>query len=232
MQKYHNLTFIFELISPIDPHIVKYDSVRELVLIGIKSTKSEYTFSYKRVGEIAKEFKIPHAAIYKYTLDDILKMRGEKKAYEAEGFVGNFDGYRVKIKYDDYLKLHRVAANLTPNKIVKAVADEELKDILLTCNGQEDFVCEIADKVSRYVNQLDKEVKEEYDWTLRELGKDCERKVFMVYIEKMIPAPLRKYLIMLYDGVYDKSCFLKTKSGRYTKFDEIEEYLNKFMQAS
>ena len=232
MQKYHNLTFIFELISPIDPHVVRYDSVRELVLIGIKSTKSEYTFSYKKVEEIAKEFKIPHMAIYKYTLDDVLKMRGDKKAYEAEGFVANFDGYRVKIKYDDYMRLHNTITNLTPNKIVRAIADEELKDVLLACKGQEDFVCEVADKVSRYVNQLDREVKEEYDWTLRELGKDCERKTFMVYIGKTIPAPLRKYLIMLYDGVYDKSCFLKTKSGRYTKFDEIENYLNKFPRAS
>ena len=232
MQKYHNLTFIFELISPIDPHVVRYDSVRELVLIGIKSTNSEYTFPYKRVREIAKEFRIPHAAIYKYTLDDILKMRDDKKAFEAEGFVANFDGYRVKIKYDDYMKLHNAITNLTPNKIIKAIADEELKDILLACRGREDFVCEVADKVSRYVDQLDREVKEEYDWTLKELGKDCERKAFMIYIGKMIPAPLRKYLIMLYDGVYDKSYLLKMKSGRYTKFDEIEEYLNKLTRAS
>ena len=232
MQKYHNLTFIFELISPMDPHIVKYNGIRKLVLIGIKSTNSEYTFTYKRVSEIGRELQIPFVKSYNYALDYVLSLRGEKKAYEAEGFVGNFDGYRVKIKYDDYLKLHRVAASLTPNKIVKAIADEELKDILLACNGQEDFVCEIADKVSRYVNQLDREVKEEYDWTLRELGRDCERKAFMVYIEKTISAPLRKYLIMLYDGVYDKSCFLKTKSGRYTKFDEIENYLKKFARAS
>ena len=67
---------------------------------------------------------------------------------------------------------------------------------------------------------------------MRELGRDCERKAFMIYIGKMIPAPLRKYLIMLHDGVYDKSYLLKMKSGRYTKFEEIEEYLNKLTRAS
>lgn len=36
----------------------------------------------------------------------------KKKSNEAEGFVLNIDGYKVKVKYDDYVRMHRLLSVL------------------------------------------------------------------------------------------------------------------------
>ena len=88
--------------------------------------------------------------VFDLKLGSVFEMRKTKKATEGEGFVANIDGYRVKIKYEDYFRAHSAFSALTPNKIVRAVIDGEVEELKLWCSGEEEFIDEVAEKVGRF----------------------------------------------------------------------------------
>lgn len=222
LKTYPNITFIFELVSPNDRHIVYYKGGAKLILIGMKSTHSEHTFAYKRLLEVADEWNIPATEVYGITLKDVLRSRDEKKAEEAEGFVVNIDGYRAKIKYNDYLKACRSQEGLGPNGIVKAVADGNIEELELAYNFKEGYVREIVQNVGRYVKAYGEEIEKAYQSVLDETGGNKEK--FMRVLQDKVRQDLRKHLIMKYYGKFDEGCLLKNNNGRYVKYNEILEY--------
>lgn len=229
LKENHNLTFIFELISPKDSHIVNYGGANDLILIGVKSTKSDYTFSYGRVAEIAEKYGVSHTYVHSTTFKEVLENRGEKKADEAEGFVANIDGYRVKIKYEDYLRVQGIANRLTPNSVIRAIADNCVEELKLNCTSKIDYIDYIMGKVEDYIYLKDKEIKKAYMRTMklsaRAEGGSEDRGNFMKAMAVAAPREICSYVIMLYNNDYSEERLIKSKSGRYIKYKDIMEYL-------
>lgn len=219
------LTFVFELISPNDRHVVVYgEEDYGLHLVGLRDVRDGRELPYAEVRATAARFGVPTCEVFDKTLEEALASLDDKAAAEAEGFVLNADGWKVKLKYNDYVAMHRtISALSSPNFVVRAVADGTDDDLLAKLPGAYRQMAEASvTKVRVYQMLLTAEIE---DWEARLRARGfSERKDAMVWITKEVPQRLQKYLRMGWLGQsYD---LLRQQSGRYLTMKEIDEYLS------
>lgn len=111
------LTYIFELIHPENRIVVDYGGQRELVLLAALHTETgaECDIYTDRFAEFSRAALLSHEDIH--ALDRAGRL--------AEGVVINMDGYRVKVKTDEYLRLHRIVTNFTPRRVWESLSNGE-----------------------------------------------------------------------------------------------------------
>jgi T4 RnlA family RNA ligase len=119
MRMEYNHTYLFEVIYPENKIVVDYGSQRKLVLLGIIDNITGMPLSYDdlalfhvRTGVelVQRLHTLPNA-------DTAFKLKQLVKE-NTEGFVLLFeDGRRIKIKGEEYLRLHKIVTN-TNNKTV------------------------------------------------------------------------------------------------------------------
>lgn len=105
-----DVTFLVEIIYPDNKIVVNYNGAEKLVLLAAfeNQTGAEIKFEESPINdmELAKS--------YNYTIDKMIELQ-KTIPKDQEGFVVRFDnGLRVKIKGEEYLKIHRIIANLSP----------------------------------------------------------------------------------------------------------------------
>lgn len=220
LKDFPNYTFIFEYISLKDAHVVKYKKEQEgLYLIGIRDTNTGYEHSYANILRIASKYNIPTTEVFNTTLDEIVNNLDKKKSDEAEGFVLNIDGYKVKIKYDDYVLMHRLLGTISsPNVIIKSIADGNFDDLLSKVpDSYKDRVMKIAQTVFDYVNNTEKEAEFLYQEALNYSSGD--KKEFMCWVNKNVPKEIMHYVRCKYDGT--KYNILNPRPLQYKKLNEM-----------
>jgi RNA ligase len=115
-------TYLFEIIYPENRVVVDYFGDSGLFLLAVRDTET---------GN-----EIPHGAwlhncrhAVRYSCDDWTELR-DTVPYPAEGgegFVVLFDtGQRVKLKYAEYVRLHRAISGLTPRRVWEIMVDPKL----------------------------------------------------------------------------------------------------------
>lgn len=108
----------FELIHPDNRIVVDYGDMRDLVYLGHRSfTGEDWWFPEDTPFPAAERFLVGSV--------DQLPHRSN-----AEGFVLHWpNGFRVKVKYDDYVEIHRAVFGLTERKVLDAVRRGENHDL-------------------------------------------------------------------------------------------------------
>lgn len=119
-------TYLFEIIYPENRIVVDYGKRDELVLLTVLDNKTgedapEYVERWQREGyPVAKDFEFT-------TWDDVLAHQGKD-----EGYVVKFDnGLRVKVKFAEYLRLHRILTNVSTRGIWQRLSNGESLDDML-----------------------------------------------------------------------------------------------------
>ena len=201
-----DLTFIFEYISKEDRHVVQYDT-EGLFLTGVRSVLDGREASYREVLDFASRYEIPTS----------------RPAAEAEGFVLNIDGFKVKIKYNDYVFMHKVVNSLTAiNVVIENIAEDRFDDLLskipVSFRGK---VMKVAAIVRAYEKETNEAVDAAYD-----AAPKGSRKEFMVWVNSNVEHKLRGYVRMKYLGkpynVLKKSTgYLKLKDMGVTDYKEV-----------
>lgn len=194
----YNFTFIFEYISMKDAHVVNYTKEQEgMYLIGARNTSTGEELSYGEVLEFAKRYNILTTEVYDTSFEKIINTLDKYKSSEKEGFVLNIDGYKVKIKCDDYVNIHRVLSAISSiNLIIKNIADDTFDDMLSKIpQAYRDRVLKVADVVFKYISNIDKEV----NYYISNAPKENKRN-FMVYVTKNVPKNLQSYVREKYLG--------------------------------
>lgn len=218
--KYPEYTFIFEYISLKDAHVVKYTKEQEgLYLIGIRDVKTGNEFDYNNILSIAKQFDIPTTKFFDKTIEQVISELDDKTSDEAEGFVINIDGYKVKLKYNDYVNIHKILSKSSSiNLIIRSIADGNFDDLISKLPiSYHDRVNEIAKIVFNYIYKTEKLIKQYYD-----IAPKDDRKKFMVYISKNVPKEYQGYCRELYYG--HKINVIRSgndKSPHYKKLSDI-----------
>ncbi len=212
-------TFIFEYISEKDAHVVNYD-VEGLFLIGIRSAADGSEASYQRVLAMAKEYEIPATEVFDKTLDEIVKELDSKKSSEAEGFVVNIDGFKVKIKYNDYVYMHKALSAISSiNLIIQNIAEDKFDDMLAKIpNAYRERIVKVAKIVYEYMNKKNAEVEAAF----AAAPKD-DRKTFMIWVTEHVDKEIRGCVRQKYlTGVYN----VLTRSNGYIKLKDmgVEDY--------
>lgn len=120
-----NLTYMFEIIYPGDPHIVRYNDVDDIFLIAVQDTN--IPGKEIPVEDYADIFNV----VPKYPdVEDWTKVRENIDGTNREGFVIKFEsGFRLKLKYEEYVKLHYYKHAITPKKILEYVIEDRLEEL-------------------------------------------------------------------------------------------------------
>lgn len=100
-------TYLFELIAPWNRIVVDYGDVEELILLGIKS--KDYECNHEELVAVSKYLGCEVTQLFHF--EDYTEIQKLNWA-NTEGFIVRFsNGDRCKIKFADYVKLHRVLTN-------------------------------------------------------------------------------------------------------------------------
>lgn len=195
-----NQTFIFEYISLKDPHIVQYPKeMQGIYLIGIRDKETGVTYDYNTVIKTATSYPdVKNTEVYKKSFSDVLDSLDKVRGNDAEGYVANIDGFRVKIKYDDYLLMKNIMDRKAVGKtVIRAIADGNFDDIYSRIpENKKELALMVAERVNGWVSDTDTKVHEYYNT----FSKITDIKEFMIAVTKEVPKEYQGYVRMLYKG--------------------------------
>lgn len=188
-------TYLFEYIAPHNRIVVNYGDVRKLVPLGIIETNTGVEHTYNMMMDFYCPTHFEVVKIYD-GVDDYVKLKGQIND-NAEGFVIKFkSGLRVKIKGEEYVRLHRIVTNVSNRTIWEYLSESKNFDELIDRVPDEfyNWVKSTKDELIKNYESIDREYKWIYK-TIIESFNSTERKVFASYATKYkYPAILFKML--------------------------------------
>jgi len=139
-------TYLFELVAPWNRIVVNYGDAEELILLGART--STYEGSWQDIYEVSKVLGCKVVKRYD-GINDYSTLKGMVED-NHEGFVVRFsNGDRMKVKGEEYIRLHRVMTNLSTTAVWEVLANGGSMDTLL-----KDVPDEFYDKIKEYENFL------------------------------------------------------------------------------
>jgi len=187
-------TYLFEIIYPENMIVVNYGGERRLVLLGAIKTDTGEEISWDELSTFEGwDLVERYDGISDYNL-----LKGMVKS-NREGFVVRFsNGNRVKIKGEEYLRLHRIMTNLSTTAIWEVLSGGG--DILSTLT---DIPDEFYDKIHQYSNKLvDKynKIEDEYIWIFKILSKSNDFEIRARFAELAKKHKYPTILFRMYDN--------------------------------
>lgn len=197
---YPNWTFMFEMIASEDTHVVFYpDSERGLHLIGAR-TPDGRLLKYSEIIHLAQIYGIKTTQVFNKSFEQVMSELDDKKSDEAEGFVIRIDDAFFKLKYNDYVAMHKVINRLvSATGIIAAYKEGTIDDLMAK------VPLSYREQVTSIVNEIKiciSEVNRVCQHAERECAKIPEFRDKMIWIQNYIPKILRGYCI---DAVKGKS---------------------------
>ena len=117
-------TYLFEIIYPANKIVVDYGDRESLVLLAIIDTKTG-------AEQSIDDFPFPEKVKRYEGINDLNTIRMFENK-EEEGFVIKFEsGFRVKVKFTEYLKLHKLFTQVTSKTIWEYLMHQKNFDELL-----------------------------------------------------------------------------------------------------
>ena len=160
-----NATYLFELIAPWNRIVVDYGDAEELILLGIKS--KEYECNYEELVVVSRYLGCKVTQLFHF--EDYTEIQKLNWA-NTEGFIVRFsNGDRCKIKFVDYVKLHRVLTNCSSYDIW-----ENLKEF---DKLPEEMLQDVPDEFYDWVHGV--------EWKLRKSFNHIEH-LHMAYLSSII----------------------------------------------
>lgn len=109
-----NYTYLVEIIYPENKIIVNYGNERKLVLLGAIKVDTADELSYDSLLVTSKKTGMDIVKRFNYSILELIKLQKEIPK-DIEGFIIKFNnGLRIKIKGEEYLKLAKIIANISP----------------------------------------------------------------------------------------------------------------------
>lgn len=186
-------TLVFEIIYPENRIVVDYGEKAELVLLGAVDNQTG-VFSPTIVRELS------HAPWFKElsTWKDVLEAPDRAN---AEGFVVTrlSDGAMVKVKYEDYKRLHRYMTRVTERHVWEALfLNRDLKEEFAGAPDEfHAWVHVVADALRSSFDDVKLSAENAFIDVQRELNYNFTRKEFADHISKH---ELKSYLFKLLDA--------------------------------
>lgn len=166
---YEGYTYLFEIIYKENRIVVDYGGMEELIVLGVIETFTGKEVEYEMME--SEGFKI----VKKYNgISDYSALKNMVKD-DAEGFVVKFsNGDRIKIKGEEYFRLHKIMTNLSTTSVWEVLSNNgSLIDLL------KDVPDEFYNKVKEYESELIKKFKGieyRYRWFFMLMPKNDRKK--------------------------------------------------------
>ena len=123
-----DFTYLFEIIYPENQIVVQYKE-EKLILLAVMdpTTMQEVTTqTWQSVFEWVRNYK-------ELKISEVIKDMSRPEYCSSEGFVVVFEnGTRVKFKYDEYVRLHKIVSDFKPKNVVEFMKSGQNVDDLIT----------------------------------------------------------------------------------------------------
>ena len=141
---YEGYTYLFETIYPENRIVVDYNGLEELVVLGVVETTTGRECNYDEMASEGFVLVKKYDGIKDYsTLKSMI-------SNDAEGYVVRFsNGERMKIKGEEYLRLHKIMTNVSTTAIWEIMSSGGDIDAIL-----KDVPDEFYKKIKSYVSTL------------------------------------------------------------------------------
>lgn len=226
LMNHQDQTFIFEYISQKDAHVVRYEA-EGLFLIGIRDVKTGREASYSEVLKYAAKYNIPTTEIFDKTLNQVIGELDSKRSSEAEGYVLNIDGFKVKIKYNDYVYMHKALSAISSiNLIIQNIAEDHFDDFIAKIpSAYRDRVMKVARIVYSYKSRTEAEVEAAFS-----AAPTTNRKEFMTWVTEHVERKIQGYVRCRYLNGKASFNVLKRNGTGYLKLKDMgtENYTEVF----
>lgn len=143
-----NFTYLFEIIYPENRIMVDYGNMRDLILLAVIDTQTGEELDLRRECS-----GFPFVTKFD-GVDDFTKVRDIQRD-NAEGFVIRFSsGVRTKIKYAEYVRLHR---------LVTGVNAKTIWELLKNGDNFKDLLDRVPDEFFQWVEDTKKKINDEFN---------------------------------------------------------------------
>jgi len=171
-----NCTYLAEIIYHSNKIVIPYD-FEGLVLLSVYDLTNGHELPYEAVQSLARYSSLRVTERHEYDSIDELLTLAETLPSTREGFVVRFDsGYRMKIKGDEYCRVHRLISNVKPIYIWECLMNgDDIKEIRkqLPEELRKDFdniTTILQDKFDIFIGKIEKEHEKTKDLSDKELG--------------------------------------------------------------
>jgi len=150
------LTFLFEILYPQNRIVVNYGDREELVLLSVLVTESGEEFDRDWLEIEAGNWGIPLVPQF----DGITDFTKIEQRPNSEGYVVHFPatGLRFKLKFDEYVRLHRILTGINAKRIW---------EILSAGNSLDEILDRVPDEFYAWVKKTQERL--EYDFRALEI---------------------------------------------------------------
>ena len=124
-----NLTYLFEIITQKDPKVVNYGELEEIILLTVIDTNTGKELNIE-------DFRDLFRPVQEYrNVKEWRNLRDSIDGTNREGFVIKFEnGFRLKLKYQEYFRLHHIISTLSDNTIFEMISNNQLDDLQVMCD--------------------------------------------------------------------------------------------------
>lgn len=187
-------TYLFEIIYDDNRIVVRYD-FEDLILLGMINTETGYEVDlYSNETDIRFKNLITNLGfkvVKKYDgVNDYSLLKGIIKDDE-EGFVVRFsNGDRIKVKGEEYLRLHKIMTNISTTTVWEILSSGgKIEDLL------KDVPDEFYDKIKTYASSLN------YQWYqyFNQLGKSYDYFRYGKYGDKEVEPTKKEFAEFIKD---------------------------------
>lgn len=193
---YFLYTQLVEIIYPQNRIVVNYNGMEDLVMLGMMDLRDGNELPTSLIEMIAEKFEMPIAEQYDLTLEKMLEMKKDISANQ-EGWVLKFsNGKRLKIKGDEYLKVHKVFYGLSNKAKVEAWMNGQLQQLIAMI--PEEFRDEL-ETLGGFLDDCLKQRKKQLVVVFQN-AKHKERKDFAIFVNEMMTSNDRKIMFNAYDN--------------------------------
>lgn len=175
-------TYLFEIIYPENKIVVDYN-FSGLVFLGSRVTKTgKETLNFSNPGGTIRAERIPATDLYKLA---------KLNSGNSEGFVAYYpkSDFRVKIKFEEYLRLHRIVTGISEKAIWEMLKDG--KDLNELLNNVPDEFFSWADGIIKRITSEFNGIKERSEKEYKAITSQnpVSRKDIAISINKAMAYP-------------------------------------------
>ena len=210
-------TYMFEIIYPENRIVLDYGSEEKLVLLGIINTSSAREVDRKYIEYNLKDsFEL----VKVYHLTDGWESLKSLNEPNKEGFVIKFEnGFRMKIKFEDYVRLHR---------IITQISNIDIWERLMKGDPLDELLDKVPDEFYDWVRKTIKELvstysflENEYKWIFKIVNRSAkDRKEFA---EMALRYKHPGLLFNMYDGKdYSQAIWKLVRPAWSKPFSNVE----------
>lgn len=150
-----DMTYIFELIHPQDPHVLDYGDEEKLLLIGARELKSGELVLYNELKDIAKSLELEVVDSVETNINTLIEDMSRSDYINKEGYVIHIitpsENVMLKLKYAEFFKMHSLVSETTPKNILHCLRHDVFDDVL---SALPEYKQDTARKVANEIREV------------------------------------------------------------------------------